>query len=99
MKINIELNTKELDCLINDEDSPIEYKFVIDLYTESRTEITSKEEIAVLAGLFWALCTMLPYTIIHLLFKKWNDLVTELKNGLEQGDNVIIKQYEDTNQQ
>lgn len=97
MKINIQLNSNELDSIVNDTDQPIEYNFLIDLYTESRTEISSKEEVAILSSLFWALCTMLPYTIIHLLFKKWNDLVIELKEGLNKGDNVIIKQYNDIN--
>jgi hypothetical protein len=96
MKINIELNSNELDSIVNDTDQPIEYNFLIDLYTESRTEISSKEETAILSSLFWALCTMLPYTIIHSLFKKWNDLVIELQEGLHKGDNVIIKQYDDT---
>jgi hypothetical protein len=95
MKINIDVNTKEVDTLVNDEDQPIEFEFLINLYTESRTEITSQEEVAVLGGLFWALCTMLPHTIIHLIFKKWNDKIIELKAGLKKGDKVIIKQVEE----
>lgn len=95
MKIDIELNTKELDCLINDENTPIEYKFNISLYTESRTEISSKEEVAILSGLFWALCTMLPYTIIHLIFKKWNNKVLEIKEGLTEGNNLILTEHLD----
>lgn len=95
MKVNIELNTKELDILTSNKEEPLEYKFTIDLYTESRDSISGTEEVAILSGLFWALCTMLPYTIIHLLFKKWNDLVIELKEGLDKGDQVILKQVEE----
>lgn len=90
MKINIEINTKELDTLMSDKEEPIEYNFNIDLFTEARSEITHSEETAIYAGLFWALATMLPYTIIQLIFTKWNNTVKELREGLKEGKQVII---------
>lgn len=92
MKINIELNTKELDILLNDKGTQsLEYLFTIDLYTEARKELTTKEETVIYAGLFWALITMLPSSLIHHLFKQWNTLVKELSEGLSKGNSVSIK--------
>lgn len=95
MDIKIEVNTKELDILSNKSEETITCNFIIDLYTESRTSITPKEETAILSGLLWALCTMLPSTIIQLVFKRWSDLVTELNEGLAKGNKVMLKQIEE----
>lgn len=95
MKINIDLNSKELDILTKDSKDPISYEFLIDVYTESRKELSAKEETMIFTGVFWALCTMLPSTIIHALFKQWNELVKELSNGLSTGKTVNIKSLDD----
>ena len=51
----------------------------------------------IFTGVFWALCTMLPSTIIHTLFKQWNELVKELSKGLSTGKTVNIKNLDDIN--
>jgi hypothetical protein len=84
MKINIVLNSKELATLIGDIKDPISYDFEIDIYTESQKTITKKQETAIFAGLFWALCTMLPHVIIAQVFKKWNAIVKDLQEGLQE---------------
>jgi hypothetical protein len=95
MKINIELNSKELDILSKDSKDPISYEFLIDVYTESRKELSPQEETMIFTGVFWALCTMLPSTIIHTLFKQWNELVKQLTQGLNEGKTVAIKNLDE----
>lgn len=97
MKINIELNSKELHILSEDNKEPISYEFLIDLYTESNKEISAKEETLIFTGVFWALCTMLPSTIVHVLFKQWNELVEQLNKGLQEGKSVSIKNFDKEN--
>ena len=84
MKIKIELNSKELATLVGDSRDPIGYDFEIDIYTESQKTISNKQETAILGGLFWALCTMLPHTIIKQVFLKWNGIVEQLQKGLQE---------------
>lgn len=84
MKINISANSKELATLVKNDGDIIKYEFDIDIYTESKKEITTKEETAILASIFWALCTLLPHTIISNVFKKWNSIVKELQKGLSK---------------
>jgi len=84
MKINIILNSKELATLVGDSRDPIPYDFEIDIYTESQKTITPKQETAIFAGLFWALCTMLPHSIIAQIFRKWNTIVEDLQKGLQE---------------
>lgn len=97
MRINIELNSKELHILREDNKEPISYEFLIDLYTESNKEISAKEETLIFTGVFWALCTMLPSTIINVLFKQWNELVSQLTTGLKEGKTVSIKNLDEEN--
>ena len=82
MKIKIEINSKELSTLVGDSREPIAYDFEIDVYTESQKTIGNKQETAIFAGIFWALCTMLPHSIIASIFKKWNMIVEELQQGI-----------------
>lgn len=91
MKIKIELNTKELSSLVGDSKEAIPFDFEIDLYTESRKEISKREETSIFTGIFWALCTMLPPAVIQNVFKKWNEIVQELNEGLKEGKQVSIK--------
>lgn len=84
MKINIRLNSKELATLVGDSREPIPYDFEIDIYTESAKTISKKQETAIFAGLFWALCTILPHVIIAQVFRKWNTIVEDLQKGLKE---------------
>ena len=84
MKIKVELNSKELSTLIGDTRDPVGYDFEIDIYTESQKTITEKQEAAIFGGIFWALCTMLPHTIIASVFRKWNNIVKDLQSGLKE---------------
>lgn len=84
MRIKIELNSKELSTLVGDSNEPIGYDFEIDIYTESQKTIGTKQETAIFAGVFWALCTMLPHSIIAKVFKKWNAIVEDLQKGLRE---------------
>ena len=84
MKIKIDVNSKELATLVGDSRDPIPYDFEIDIYTESQKTISKKQETAIFAGLFWALCTMLPHTIIQQVFLKWNKIVEDLQKGLKE---------------
>lgn len=97
MKIYIELNTKELDTLVQGNREPIEYSFIVDLYTESNKTISTKEETAIYSGLLWALLSMLPSKIIHTLFKQWNNLVSEIATGLAEGKTLKIKNADKDN--
>jgi len=84
MKINISINSKELATLVGDSRDPIKYDFEIDIYTESQKTISKKQETAILGSLFWALCTVLPHTIIAQIFRKWNTIVEDLQKGLQE---------------
>lgn len=97
MKIHIELNSKEIDILSNNNKEPIQYEFLIDVYTESNKEISAKEETVIYSGLLWALLSMLPSTTIHTLFQRWNDLVNEINNGLSEGKTLKIRNADKDN--
>lgn len=84
MKIKIELNSKELSTLVGDSNDPVGYDFEIDIYTESQKTIGPKQETAIFAGIFWALCTMLPHSIIQKVFIKWNEIVEQLQKGIKE---------------
>lgn len=84
MKIRIELNSRELSTLVGDSSEPIAYDFEIDVYTESKKTIDKKQETAIFAGLFWALCTMLPHVVVGKVFRKWNSIVEELQKGIKE---------------
>lgn len=90
MRINIELNSKELMQLSSGTKEEIPYEFTIDLYTEA-AEITTKEETIVLAALCWSLLTMLPTSIINSLFTEWNSLVTEIQKGLQNNKTIQLR--------
>ena len=91
MKINIDLNTKELSSLVGDTKDPIGYDFEVNLYTESKDRvISSREELSIFSGIFWALCTMLPNSILVSLFKAWNKLAEDIQKGLQDGKKIQI---------
>jgi hypothetical protein len=89
MKVNIELNSKEL-FLLKSGEKPVGINFKIDVYTEA-SEVDKQDEKVIFTGLFWALCNMLPVVVVQEVFKQWNKIVENLHKGVEEGKTLKVK--------
>lgn len=76
MRVKIELNSKELSALVGDSKDDIEWNWEIDVYTESGS-VSKRGELAVFAGMYWALMSMLPHTIVNNFTEKWNKIIED----------------------
>jgi len=81
MRVKIELNSKELSALVGDSKDDIEWDWEINVYTESGS-VSKRGELAVFAGMYWALMTMLPHRIVNNFTLKWNSIIEEFQSKM-----------------
>lgn len=83
MKVKISLNSKELSALVGDSNDDIKWDWEIDVYTESGS-VSKKGETAILAGTYWALMLMLPWSIINNFNNKWNSIIKDFESNIKK---------------
>jgi len=83
MKVNITLNSKELNALVCGSKEDIEYNWEIDVYTESGS-VSKKGELAVFAGVYWALMNMLPWRIVAKFAQRWNEIINDFHSKVRK---------------
>lgn len=88
MKVKVELNSKELSALVGDSKDDIKWDWEIDVYTESGS-VSKRGELAVFAGMYWALMTMLPHTIVNNFTHKWNSIIEDFQAKVQAAKDAV----------